>query len=99
MAPRSNLHVIFEEITTNVYYQPPRNVEMVYPCIVYRLDQADTRHADNRPYTVTKQYDVTLITRDADDVRFDKVAHISTARHDRSFVADNLYHHVFSIYF
>lgn len=99
MAPRSELQTALEVICDHVYFQPPANAQMVYPAIVYRRDPADTKYADNKPYTVTKQYEVTVISRDPDSDICDKVAAFPLTRHDRFFVADNLNHDVFTIYF
>jgi hypothetical protein len=96
---RAELNAKFEAITPNVYFQPPRNVDMSYPAIVYRRDPMDTRHADNMPYVITRQYEVTLITENPDSSLVDQLAAFPTARHDRFFVADNLNHDAFSIYY
>lgn len=99
MAPRQQFDAILKAICPHVYFQPPANVQMEYPAIVYRRDPADTKHADNKPYNVTKQYEVTLITRDPDDTIWGPLSALPTARHDRFFVADNLNHDVFNIYY
>lgn len=99
MAPRLQFDDILRAICPNTYFQPPANVQMVYPAIVYRRDPADTKHANNKPYSVTKQYEVTLITRDPDDIIWGSLAALPTARHDRFFPADGLNHDVFNIYY
>lgn len=83
----------------SVYFQPPSNVQMVYPAIVYQRDTAETRFAGNLPYTYTKRYQVTVIDRDPAGVIADKVAQLPSCSHERFFVQDNLNHDVFTIYF
>jgi hypothetical protein len=72
---------------------------MQYPCIVYQRDTADSRFAGNKLYRYTKRYQVTFISRDPDDDVPDKIAALPLCSFDRSFVADNLHHDVFRLYF
>jgi hypothetical protein len=101
MGQRLQLQMLLESIigTRNVYFQPPANLRMQYPCIVYKRDTARTRFAGNLPYRYTKRYQVTLIDQDPDSVIPDKIAALPMCTFDRSFAADNLNHDVFSLYF
>lgn len=96
---RLELHAILELICANVYFQPPADVQMLYPAIVYELDRADTKFADDRPYSITKQYSVQLISENPDESIFDALAAIPMCAHERHFVANNLNHDVFNVYF
>lgn len=82
-----------------VHFQPPPNVQMEYPAIVYYRDDIDTKFADNGPYSQTKRYQVTVIGRDPDSDIPDKIAALPLCSFSRSFTADNLYHDVFLLYF
>lgn len=101
MAPRLELQAILEQVlgSRNVYFQPPSNIAMQYPCIVYQLDNARTEFAGNRPYVYTKKYQVTFIDRDPDNVIPDRIAHLETAVLVTHFTANNLHHSVFTLYF
>lgn len=99
MAPRAMLQSLLEEITPHVYFQPPANVQMKYPCIVYSRDSADTKFAGNVPYSYTKRYQLTVIDQDPDSEIPDKVAMLTRCTFDRAYVAENLNHDVFSIFF
>lgn len=85
--------------TPNVYFQPKTNTKMEYPAIVYYLDDIDTAFADNNPYSQTLRYQVTAIVGDPDSPIPLKIAALPMNQFDRCFTADNLYHHVFSLYF
>jgi hypothetical protein len=98
-APRQSLQLVLEAICENVYFQPPSNVQMNYPAIVYERNPAATSHADNKPFRITPQYQLTLVTQDPDDAIWAKLAELPTCVHDRFFVADNLNHDVFTVYF
>lgn len=99
MAPRPELQAILELICPKVYFQPPANVQIEYPAIVYERDRGDSKFADNHPYTVTQRYSMTLISRNPDESIFGALAALPMCVHERFFVADNLNHDVFSIYF
>ena len=101
MAPRLQLQSLLESIlgSSNVYFQPPANVQMKYPCIVYSRDAADTKFANNNPYRYTKRYQVTVIDRDPDSGIPDKIAVLPGSTFNRFFTADNLNHDVFTLFF
>lgn len=101
MDRRPLLQALLEELQTGleVYFQPPEGFKMKYPCIRYKRDTGASRFANNVPYTHQRQYEVTLISRTPDSTLYDKLATLPQSIHDRFFVADNLNHDVFSIYF
>jgi hypothetical protein len=99
MANRLELHDILLAMTPKVYFQPPENHQMEYPCIVYERDSEDTLFADNVPFRRTKRYSVTVIDRDPDSAIPDKVASLPMSSFDRHFTADDLNHDVFTIFF
>lgn len=85
--------------SSHVYFQPPTNVKLTYPCIVYKRDDAETLFAGNLPYRYTKRYQVTVIDRDPDSGIPDKVAALPMCTYLRFFTADDLNHDVFYLYF
>ena len=93
------LYDVLKDICPNVYYQPPESFKLIYPCIVFDLDRTEVAHADDRPYTKHKQYTVTVIDADPYSQIPDAVLDLPYCRHDRTFVVDNLYHYVLSIYY
>jgi hypothetical protein len=99
MAPRLELQTLLEGITDNVYFQPPENINMQYPCIVYNRDFAETEFAGNGPYTVTLRYMVTVIDRNPDSDIPGKVAMLPMCVFNRFFTADSLNHDVYTLFF
>ena len=81
------------------YFQPPTNVNMQYPCIVYGRDNRETLYAENLPYRHTKRYSVTVITWDPDSDIPDKIAELPMSSFNRHYTADNLNHDVYTLYF
>lgn len=72
---------------------------MTYPAIVYHRDDMDTKFADNNPYGRTTRYLVTVIDRDPDSLVPGKVADLPKCMFNRAYVAENLNHDVFILYF
>jgi hypothetical protein len=99
MGSQQELHDILKVFTDAVYFQTPPNTGMAYPAIVYKWDDADTKFADNRPYRFLKRYMVTVIDRSPLSVIPDQVATLPTCVFDRTYVANNLNHTVFLLYF
>jgi hypothetical protein len=101
MAPRLDLQAILVELVGSdaVYFQPPPNIQMSYPCIVYRRDNIFKKFADNDWYVFKKRYQLTVIDRDPDGALADTVAKLPACSFDRFFTADNLNHDVFSLFF
>lgn len=97
---RKQLHQILVEIgTAKVYFQPPSDHKMEYPCIVYNRDNSKTDYADNKPYQTTKRYQVTVIDRKPDSEFPDKVEKLPLSSFVRAFVADGLNHYVFNLFY
>lgn len=101
MGQRLQLQSLLEALlgSNQVYFQPPSNVQMSYPAIVYARDTEDTKFADNVPYRRTKRYTVTVIETDIDSPIPDKVAELPRCSFSRHFVVDTLYHDVYNLYF
>jgi len=101
MGQRLDLQEILEVIlgTDAVYFQPPSNVQMVYPCIVYARDAGSTKFAANRPYNYKQRYQVILIDRNPDNSVIQTMAMVPLCLYDRHYVSDNLHHDVFNVYY
>lgn len=101
MGTRIELQNCLEEImnSRNVYYQPPESIKLTYPCIVYRLDSADTIYANNHPYRTKRRYQVTLIDKNPDTEFRNKLECLPMCKFDRHYTSDNLNHEVFIIYY
>lgn len=101
MGERLELQTLLTGIlgTSNVYFQPPPTVKMVYPCIVYSRDYARTIFASDKPYQHTKRYQIIVIDRDPDSGIPAKIAALPMCIYDRFYTADNLNHDVYKIFF
>ena len=85
--------------TPCVKYQPGPSVTLTYPAIVYKLDDEPGIYADNRPYHWDHRYEVKVIDRSPDSRLREKIRALPMCRFVRPYVADNLHHFVFQIYY
>lgn len=99
MGLRLDLHQILLTFTENVYFQPPINVQLQYPCIIYERNLADTKFADDKPYSRKQRYMITIIDQDPDSEIPEKVALMPLSVFNRFYTADNLNHDVYNVYF
>lgn len=82
----------------NVYYEPPEDVKMKYPCVRFQRRRFATQQADNINYIVHEQFEATLIYK-APDSPLPRRLLMSTSMcsHDRHYTAANLSHDVYII--
>lgn len=101
MGSREDLQDLLENMlgSRNVYFQPPENITLKYPCIVYHVYPGDIQHADNLAYVYTKRYEITYIYTDPDSEIVHNIAQLPLCDHERHFTSDNLYHDVYTLYF
>ncbi len=98
---RLELQTLLEELlgSRNVYFQPPQNVKLRFPCIIYDFAKFQTTKADNKDYLRSKRYDVLLIHNDPDNDMVEKLEDLDYCDLDRSYKSDNLYHYAFTLFF
>lgn len=98
---RTELQKLLESLleSRSVYFQPPTNVQIEYPAIVYSRDYSRVAYADNEPYRKMKRYQVMVIDRNPDTQIPDKIEKLRLCLFNRFYVADELNHYVFNLYF
>lgn len=82
----------------SIYFQPPSNIRMAYPAIIYSLKDVNKFLANDSVFHVEYSYEVIAVSLDPDDPMLEKLSSIPTSFFDRSYISDGLYHTVFSIY-
>ena len=84
----------------NVYFQPPASVQISYPCVVYHIGAGDAKRADNKVYLYTNSYDVIFIFKKPNLEIIEQVLEsIPICKLSRCYIADNLNHYAFKIYY
>lgn len=101
MATRLEFQAVLEALDPglSVYFQPPANVSMSYPAIVYNRDLEAVQFADNEPYSRTVRYQVIVIGQDPDSPILGKVAALPLSRFVRHFTTESLNHDIYDVYF
>ena len=101
MGSRLKLQELLERVlgSKSAYFQPPENVKMSYPAIVYSLDDIWHDHADNLSYISKNAYQITLIDRNPESEFVSEISSLPLCSFDRFYVADNLNHWVFTMYY
>lgn len=100
MQKRKKLQKILEDIleSKNVYFQPPENLKIKYPCFIYNANRRNDLFADNKRYIKGESYEVTFISHDLDTIYEDRLMDKDYVFFSRFFVSDNLYHTVYIVY-
>lgn len=101
IGPRLELHSLLQELlgSENVYFQPPSNIRMHFPCIVYKLENISNNFADNDVYLKDHSYKITYITKDPDDEMIDKLSSLPQTRFQNHYYADGLNHYAYIKYY
>lgn len=99
MGQRLNLSQILRNLlgSNNVYFQPPADLKMKFPCIVYERAKLEPDYADNLPYKIDKVYYVTCIYDDPDSDIPLKLAHLPMCVHQRHYETNNKYYDQFRL--
>lgn len=101
MGRRLDLHEKLTAIpgVAKVYFQPPKNTVMQYPCIRYSLSDVKTDHAANAPYSHKNRYELIVIDRNPDTLIHVAIGQMPMSAFRRFYEADGLNHFVYEIYF
>lgn len=86
------------DTVAHVYFQPPANVELKYPCIVYSQEAIERVSADNKAYIKRHPYKVTYISTRPDSKVPDKILDYPLSRMNATFISEGLYHYVYKLY-
>ena len=101
-AKRLELQALFEDFlgSRNVYFQPPRDKQLNYPCILYFKSTVHSRNADDKTYIIRQGYTVTIVDYDPDSqLPFDFMERFNLNRIDSSYRSDGLNHTKLTLYY
>lgn len=101
MASRLDLQSKLEELlgSRNVYYQPPENLKISYPAIVYSKEDIDIKYANNKNYNNTNRYNIIVIDKLPDNNVINKILQLPLSSYDRHYNDDNLNHDSITLYY
>lgn len=97
---RLELHNIFVKIfeNNNIYYQPPENIKIEYPALIYTKDNINIKYANNRSYIMKDRYMITIIDKRPDNQAIKKILNLENTSYNRHYVSNGLNHDVLTIY-
>lgn len=102
MNNRLELHERLKQLvgTDNVYFQPPASVKLSYPCVIYSIGNGEAKRADNIIYNYVNSYDLIFIYKKPNIEIIEQVLNaLPMCRMTRAYIADNLNHYAFSVYY
>ena len=96
---RDLLHLLQKAVDHNrVYFQPPENLKIGYPAVVFHLSKIKLDHADDVPYKGAREYSITLITKEPEPEVLDEIIKIPYTTLDTTYISDGMNHFVFTTY-
>lgn len=101
MDKRLSLQKELEKLAgANVYFQPPASVHLAYPCVIYNLAAGDIKRADDSVYSYTNRFELMFIYKKPNMEIVEKVMRaFPMCSVSRIYIADNLYHYAFNLYY
>lgn len=96
---RDLLRLLQQAVKHNrVYFQPPENLKLGYPAIVFHLTKIKVDHADDVPYKGAREYMITLISKDPEPDALEEILKIPYTTLDSTYISDGMNHFVFTSY-
>ena len=96
---RDLFHLLQKAVDHNrVYFQPPENLKIGYPAVIFHLSKVKLDHADDVPYKGAREYSVTLITNEPEPEVLDEILKIPYTTLDTTYISDGMNHFVFTTY-
>lgn len=101
MSRRIELHDLLKVVlgSDKVYFQPPENMNLSYPCIVYSRSNVRPLYSDDSVYNTRTRYSVTVIDPNPDSDIPPKLSIVPTAKFERHYRQNNMNHDVYSLYY
>lgn len=100
MGSRLELQAALESYCANVYYQPPENIKLKYPCVLYHLSGDYNLKSNDSLYVSVNKYDLTVIDQDPESMIPKNIYYnFKTCSLGHMFVNDGLYHSMLHLYY
>jgi hypothetical protein len=100
MPKRLELHNKLLTFFPNVYFQPPSNIQMTYPCIVYNKTGKNRHFGNDVIYLSQQGYQLMVIESNPDSDVADKLEnHFQHCAINQYYTVDGLSHTTLSLYY
>lgn len=101
MKTSNDLQIALESILGSqvaVYFQPPENFKLSYPCVIYSRIPPSVTHADNSLYSLAEKFSIMIVDRDPhSNIWKDILLNLPKVRFDRSFPQNGANHTAMTI--
>lgn len=100
MGSRLELHNELLPLCPNVYFQPPSNITMLYPCIVYNKTDKIRLYGSDIVHYSKQEYKITVIDKNPDsDIANQVELLLPYCIIDQYYTVDNLNHTALTLYY
>lgn len=99
MSRRQELHQKLLGMTDYVYFQPPSNIKIKHPCIIYQRSAINSIRSDDINYRNVSGYTVIVVDANPDSDILEKILTLPMSTFNRHYTADNLNHDVFNVFY
>lgn len=100
MGTRLELHDELLQFIPNVYFQPPSDLAMKYPCIAYQKTTNQRVYSNNHVYKKVQEYQLTIMDFNPDNDLTDRILeHFEYSSSGSNFVLNRLNHSTIKLYF
>lgn len=100
MDNRIKLHRELEQFQLPLYFSPPADKVMTYPCIVYSKIIPSIIFANDNIYKNTQEYQLTVVERDPDSNKADLINdHFRYSTITNKIIFDKLYQTTIKLYY
>jgi hypothetical protein len=100
MASRLELHNELLKFLPKVYFQPPSNITMTYPCIIYSKSGKNQTLANDGIYLSKQGYQIMVIDKNPDSIVADNIeSRFQYCTVNQYYTVDNLYHTTLTLYY
>lgn len=100
MGTRLELHDELLKFATHVYFQPPENTLLKYPCIIYHKSPKLKRFGNDNMYLSKQGYNITVIDKNPDSTIAESIeSHFGYCSIDGYFTNEGLNHTTINLYY
>lgn len=100
MGGRLELHAELLNFLPNVSFQPPSDIRLIYPCILYNKSGKNNDHANDGIYLSKQEYQITVIDTNPDSKIADRIeAYFDHATITQYYTVDKLNHTTLNLYY
>lgn len=91
----------------NVYFEPPENQMLKFPCAIVHMGTISTRNANNAVYKLDNSYEIRYVRRQFDDEMVNTILKgdsthnrpFAMIRHIRHYTAEGLHYDLYKLYY